>query len=128
MEAQRNEKRLRELSKIPANKTCADCNARGPQYVCLDFNTFVCVPCASIHREMNHHVKSISMANFSNAEVSNVKNGGNELHRKLFLARHRRNDMEIPTPEFGEKNARILPNEVHRPSLVLGNWGHGAGS
>ncbi|KAF4323743.1 hypothetical protein BBO99_00000833 [Phytophthora kernoviae] len=63
------------------NRRCFDCNEMMPQYVCLDFNTFVCTACSGIHREFAHRVKSISMSKFTESEVKNmVKFGGNEVN------------------------------------------------
>jgi hypothetical protein len=35
-------KAVRELSRQPPNKRCADCTEKLPQYVNLTFNTFIC--------------------------------------------------------------------------------------
>lgn len=35
-------KAVKDLSKLPPNKRCADCTEKLPQYVNLTFNTFVC--------------------------------------------------------------------------------------
>ena len=58
-------KALREFQKEPDNKRCADCKERGPQYLCLNFNTFVCTTCSGVHREFNFRVKGISMSTFT---------------------------------------------------------------
>ncbi|ETI40183.1 hypothetical protein, variant 2 [Phytophthora nicotianae CJ01A1] len=60
-----------------------------PQYVCLDFNTFVCTACSGIHREFAHRVKSISMSKFTESEVKNMINqGGNEAAQKYWRNKH----------------------------------------
>lgn len=72
-----------------ANRRCFDCNEMMPQYVCLDFNTFVCTACSGIHREFAHRVKSISMSKFTESEVKNmIKLGGNEAAQKYWRAKH----------------------------------------
>lgn len=48
--ANRAEKLLKELQRLPCNKKCADCigtGALGPSYVVLNFGTFVCTNCSS---------------------------------------------------------------------------------
>lgn len=35
-------KAVKDLSKLPPNKRCADCTEKLPQYVNLTFNTFIC--------------------------------------------------------------------------------------
>ncbi|ETW02012.1 hypothetical protein H310_06530 [Aphanomyces invadans] len=82
-------KAIREFQKgSSANRRCFDCNEMGPQYICLDFNTFICTMCSGIHREFSHRIKSISMSTFTDTEVNNIiKVGGNEAAHKYWLAR-----------------------------------------
>ncbi|KAF0719910.1 Aste57867_707 [Aphanomyces stellatus] len=82
-------KEIREFQKSStANRRCFDCNEMGPQYICLDFNTFICTACSGIHREFSHRIKSISMSTFADTEVKNIiKVGGNEAAQKFWLAR-----------------------------------------
>ncbi|GAB9468108.1 hypothetical protein Gpo141_00005434 [Globisporangium polare] len=92
-EKRQEEKRIKELRDFqrsnPANRRCFDCNEMMPQYVCLDFNTFVCTSCSGIHREFAHRVKSISMSKFTESEVKTlVKLGGNEAAQKYWRAKH----------------------------------------
>ncbi|CAJ0630813.1 6641_t:CDS:2 [Entrophospora sp. SA101] len=68
---------IRELLKQPANKKCFDCPTKGPVYVNLFNDTFVCAKCSGIHREFNHRVKSILASTFTPAEIESLKNGGN---------------------------------------------------
>ncbi|CAI5725433.1 unnamed protein product [Peronospora effusa] len=71
------------------NKRCFDCNEMMPQYICLDFNTFVCTACSGIHREFAHRVKSISMSKFTESEVKTMINhGGNEAAQKYWRSKH----------------------------------------
>jgi len=35
-------KAVKDLSKLPPNKRCADCTEKLPQYVNLTFSTFIC--------------------------------------------------------------------------------------
>ncbi|GLD91832.1 hypothetical protein PINS_up000365 [Pythium insidiosum] len=88
-----DERRIKELRDFqranPANKRCFDCNEMMPQYICLDFNTFVCTSCSGIHREFAHRIKSISMSKFTDTEVKNmIKFGGNEAAQKIWRAKH----------------------------------------
>ncbi|ETV73881.1 hypothetical protein H257_11538 [Aphanomyces astaci] len=82
-------KEIRDFQKTStANRRCFDCNEMGPQYICLDFNTFICTACSGLHREFSHRIKSISMSTFTDTEVKNiVKFGGNEAAHKFWLAR-----------------------------------------
>ncbi|URE27484.1 ArfGap [Musa troglodytarum] len=84
-EDEKNEKIIRGLLKLPANRRCINCNSLGPQYVCINFWTFICVYCSGIHREFSHRVKSISMAKFTSQEVSALQEGGNERAKEIYF-------------------------------------------
>ncbi|KAK6945003.1 Arf GTPase activating protein, partial [Dillenia turbinata] len=84
-EDEKNERIIRGLLKLPANRRCMNCNSLGPQYVCTNFWTFVCTTCGGIHREFTHRVKSISMAKFNSQEVSALQGGGNETAKEIYL-------------------------------------------
>ncbi|XP_019151567.1 PREDICTED: probable ADP-ribosylation factor GTPase-activating protein AGD14 isoform X1 [Ipomoea nil] len=84
-EDERNERVIRGLLKLPENRRCINCNSLGPQYVCINFWTFVCTTCSGIHREFTHRVKSISMAKFTSQEVSALQGGGNASAKEIYL-------------------------------------------
>ncbi|KAJ7971986.1 Arf GTPase activating protein [Quillaja saponaria] len=84
-EEERNEKIIRGLMKLPPNRRCINCNSLGPQYVCTNFWTFICITCSGIHREFTHRVKSVSMAKFTLQEVEALQNGGNQHAREIYL-------------------------------------------
>ncbi|XP_078176865.1 uncharacterized protein LOC144571455 isoform X1 [Carex rostrata] len=84
-EEEKNEKIIRGLLKLPANKRCINCNNLGPQYVCTNFWTFICTNCSGVHREFTHRVKSVSMAKFTSQEVAALQEGGNERAREIFF-------------------------------------------
>ncbi|KAH7426762.1 hypothetical protein KP509_10G016000 [Ceratopteris richardii] len=84
-EDEKNEKAIRALLRKAPNRQCINCTTRGPQYVCLNFWTFVCTQCSGIHREFTHRVKSISMSKFTSQEVANLEAGGNERGREIFF-------------------------------------------
>nr|XP_018686178.1 PREDICTED: probable ADP-ribosylation factor GTPase-activating protein AGD14 isoform X1 [Musa acuminata subsp. malaccensis] len=84
-EDEKNEKIIRGLLKLPANRRCINCNSLGPQYVCINFWTFICINCSGIHREFTHRVKSISMAKFTSQEVSALQEGGNERAKEIYF-------------------------------------------
>ncbi|XP_054786560.1 probable ADP-ribosylation factor GTPase-activating protein AGD14 isoform X2 [Prosopis cineraria] len=84
-EDEKNERIIRGLLKLPANRRCINCNSLGPQYVCTNFWTFVCTSCSGIHREFTHRVKSISMAKFTSQEVSALQEGGNQHAKEVYF-------------------------------------------
>ncbi|XP_039143029.1 probable ADP-ribosylation factor GTPase-activating protein AGD14 isoform X2 [Dioscorea cayenensis subsp. rotundata] len=84
-EDEKNEKIIRGLLKLPANRRCINCNNLGPQYVCTNFWTFICTNCSGMHREFTHRVKSISMAKFTSQEVITLQDGGNERAKSIYF-------------------------------------------
>ncbi|XP_076035796.1 arf GTPase activating protein drongo isoform X2 [Oratosquilla oratoria] len=78
---------LRELVSQPANKTCFDCNQKGPTYINMLVGSFVCTTCSGILRGLNppHRVKSISMASFTPEEIEQIKQKGNHYCRAVWL-------------------------------------------
>ncbi|XP_009389148.2 probable ADP-ribosylation factor GTPase-activating protein AGD14 isoform X4 [Musa acuminata AAA Group] len=94
---ERNEKIIRGLLKLPPNRKCINCNSLGPQYVCVNFWTFICVTCSGIHREFTHRVKSISMAKFTSQEVEALQKGGNQRAREIFLKDWDTEKMRLPS-------------------------------
>lgn len=84
-EDERNEKAIRSLLRKVCNRRCINCNSLGPQYVCLNFWTFVCTQCSGIHREFTHRVKSVSMSKFTSQEVANLESGGNERGKEIYF-------------------------------------------
>ncbi|GMH09658.1 hypothetical protein Nepgr_011499 [Nepenthes gracilis] len=84
-EEERKEKIIRGLMKLPPNRRCINCNSLGPQYVCINFWTFICMTCSGIHREFTHRVKSVSLSKFTSQEVEALQKGGNQRARETFL-------------------------------------------
>ncbi|KDO29191.1 hypothetical protein SPRG_05433 [Saprolegnia parasitica CBS 223.65] len=114
-------KAIRDFQKSSqSNRRCFDCNEMGPQYVCLDFNTFVCTACSGLHREFSHRIKSISMSSFTDTEVFNiVKHGGNDAARKYWLAR-----FDINTQPSSNLNARDRIRNFIRDTYIDRRWVH----
>eukprot|EP01047_Picozoa_sp_COSAG01_P119367 COSAG01_NODE_48077_length_384_cov_0.891228_1_plen_84_part_10 len=75
----RNKASLAKITKLPDNKRCFDCNARGrPQYVVADpYWTFVCTACSGLHRELSHRVLSITLHTFTKEQIKQLETGGN---------------------------------------------------
>ncbi|XP_020242485.1 probable ADP-ribosylation factor GTPase-activating protein AGD14 isoform X2 [Asparagus officinalis] len=111
-EEERNEKIIRGLIKLPPNSTCINCNSRGPQYVCTNFWTFVCVTCSGIHREFTHRVKSVSMAKFTTQEVQALQKGGNQRARDIFFKSWDMQSIRFPNNSNADKIREFI-NDVY---------------
>ncbi|KAK0600177.1 hypothetical protein LWI29_012521 [Acer saccharum] len=109
-EEERNEKIIRGLMKLPPNRRCINCNSLGPQYVCTNFWTFVCMTCSGIHREFTHRVKSVSMAKFTSQEVEALQNGGNQRAREIYLKDWDLQRQRLPDSSNAEKVRQFIRN------------------
>ncbi|GAB4858016.1 hypothetical protein Ancab_015919 [Ancistrocladus abbreviatus] len=109
-EEERNEKIIRGLMKLPPNRRCINCNSLGPQYVCINFWTFVCMTCSGIHREFTHRVKSVSMSKFTSQEVEALQKGGNQRAREMFLKNWDLQGKRLPNGSDVEKVREFIKN------------------
>ncbi|XP_007893893.1 arf-GAP domain and FG repeat-containing protein 1a isoform X2 [Callorhinchus milii] len=80
-------KLLRDMTALPPNRKCFDCDQRGPTYVNMTIGSFVCTSCSGILRGLNppHRVKSISMTTFTQHEIEFLQKNGNEVCRHIWL-------------------------------------------
>lgn len=87
-------KHLNNLRKLAANKSCATCtheDKMGFKDVCMKFKIFICSDCKSAHQAFSHRCKSITMSNWTHAEVMELDastNGGNEIHNATHGRAH----------------------------------------
>ncbi|XVE90269.1 hypothetical protein DITRI_Ditri20bG0065200 [Diplodiscus trichospermus] len=109
-EEERNEKIIRGLMKLPPNRRCINCNSLGPQYVCTNFWTFVCMTCSGIHREFTHRVKSVSMSKFTSQEVEALQNGGNQRARDTYLKDWDLQRQRLPDSSNADKIREFIKN------------------
>ncbi|KAF7456625.1 ARF GTPase activating protein [Cryptosporidium felis] len=80
------------------NRKCANCLEIGPNYVCSDFGTFVCLTCSGIHRELNHRVKGILVSKWTPEEIQSICNRGNQKDALVFLGNRNSNSLGPPPP------------------------------
>ncbi|RUS28968.1 hypothetical protein BC938DRAFT_481221, partial [Jimgerdemannia flammicorona] len=111
---ERNQQIMRDLLKLQENKKCFDCPTKGPVYVNLNTQTFVCAKCSGLVREIGHRVKSISASIFTSAEVTAMQVGGNGIATRVWLARYHATG---PEPEY-ENELR----EFMRQKYVEKKW------
>ncbi|GMI79578.1 ARF-GAP domain 14, ARF GAP-like zinc finger-containing protein ZIGA4 [Hibiscus trionum] len=109
-EEERNEKIIRGLMKLPPNRRCINCNSLGPQYVCTNFWTFICMTCSGIHREFTHRVKSVSMSKFTSQEVEALQSGGNQRARDIYLKDWDLQRQRFPDSSNADKIREFIKN------------------
>ncbi|CAF97585.1 unnamed protein product [Tetraodon nigroviridis] len=95
-------KMLREMTSLPANRKCFDCDQRGPTYVNMTVGSFVCTTCSGILRGLNppHRVKSISMTTFTAQEIEFLQKHSNEVCKHIWLGLY--DDRTSVVPDFRE--------------------------
>uniref|UniRef100_A0A665U8E1 Arf-GAP domain and FG repeat-containing protein 1-like n=1 Tax=Echeneis naucrates TaxID=173247 RepID=A0A665U8E1_ECHNA len=95
-------KMLREMTSLPANRKCFDCDQRGPTYVNMTAGSFVCTTCSGILRGLNppHRVKSISMTTFTQQEIEFLQKHSNEVCKHIWLGLY--DDRTSVVPDFRE--------------------------
>ncbi|XP_051778988.1 arf-GAP domain and FG repeat-containing protein 1a isoform X9 [Erpetoichthys calabaricus] len=95
-------KMLREMTSLPPNRKCFDCDQRGPTYANMTVGSFVCTSCSGILRGLNppHRVKSISMTTFTQQEIELLQKHGNEVCKQIWLGLY--DDRSSAIPDFRE--------------------------
>ncbi|XP_068565110.1 arf-GAP domain and FG repeat-containing protein 1a isoform X2 [Cebidichthys violaceus] len=95
-------KMLREMTSLPPNRKCFDCDQRGPTYANMTLGSFVCTSCSGILRGLNppHRVKSISMTTFTQQEIEFLQKHGNEVCKRIWLSLY--DDRTTSIPDFRE--------------------------
>ena len=87
------DKALNALRRLAANKVCGSCpyeERMGFKDVCMKFKIFVCSDCKSAHQAFSHRCKSVTMSNWSMAEVDELRQengGGNVVNNATVFAR-----------------------------------------
>lgn len=92
------EKVFMELLKIPENKYCADCGARGPKWASWNLGVFLCINCGGVHRRLGTHVskvKALTLDKWTPEQLDSMKQKGNAVVNKQC------NPRNVPCPSPG---------------------------
>jgi len=86
---EQHQKVLLDLLKLPENKECADCGAKGPRWASASIGVFVCIKCSGIHRSMGTHisfVRSVTLDKWTTEQVKQMEEVGNGKAREIYEA------------------------------------------
>jgi stromal membrane-associated protein len=83
----RAKKILEDCLQEPANKVCADCNARQPRWASISLGCFFCLRCSGIHRNLGVHVskvRSVSLDKWQLEWAKFMQENGNERVNSVY--------------------------------------------
>jgi len=105
------------LKALPGNGRCIDCNDHDPQWATVSYGALLCLNCSGRHRSLGVQVscvRSVSMDNWSHAEVLAMLEGGNVQLQEFFERHH------LCPQDLTNTTTTIVDNHAHQRMIAEG--------